>query len=407
MMIGKVFQSSSKWAFSCSSTLLEPIKSYTPCKFLHTTRYVARVSTKFQTKLDNLGHTAKSREEVEEIGLVKYMKKYRQYAQFSYQDWRIPKGSVGVSISCTRELLHPKIDDDKANTGSLKERSKDKVSKKFRELQSNRAIKKKVKDFHRRRFPIEAHNIYIEAHNLLNTTNWTMSEKEDTEDRLHELVTERAYQGMIDGLNNKTIMWKFLESIEPPRVVRIGHVPLLEEDNLYAQVTVRFHTKQILAVYDRFGRLMYGSPDSPRNVLEHVCFERHLLDECGRWRIHGKLATDAYPKEAIRRTVAAIKSNREQTDAVEWEKAEEEIHPYKYYPEREDRIKELKKYQNINKSSAWWRKLRKRRVLKRMGYGLKRMRGRARALTDMKWERVKKLREIGRLPHPPKDIPRE
>lgn len=46
---------------------------------------------------------------------------------------------------------------------------------------------------------------------------------------------------------------------------------------------------QILAIYDRFGRLIYGHPSSPVDVLEYVVFESHITDEYGRWRIHGKV----------------------------------------------------------------------------------------------------------------------
>lgn len=50
---------------------------------------------------------------------------------------------------------------------------------------------------------------------------------------------------MVEGLDNKTIVWKFVHSIEAPVVVSIAHTPMLEEDNLYAQIVVRFHTKQV------------------------------------------------------------------------------------------------------------------------------------------------------------------
>ena len=45
---------------------------------------------------------------------------------------------------------------------------------------------------------------------------------------------------------------------------------------------------QLLTLYDRFGRLMMGSLDQPRDILEYVTFERHLIDPYGKWRIHGK-----------------------------------------------------------------------------------------------------------------------
>ena len=46
---------------------------------------------------------------------------------------------------------------------------------------------------------------------------------------------------------------------------------------------------QILAIYDRFGRLMQGSEILRKDVLEYIVFEKHLANEYGAWRIHGKI----------------------------------------------------------------------------------------------------------------------
>ncbi|KAF0309664.1 putative 39S ribosomal protein L45, mitochondrial [Amphibalanus amphitrite] len=51
----------------------------------------------------------------------------------------------------------------------------------------------------------------------------------------------------------------------------------------------------LLAIYDRFGRLMYGSEVVAKDVLEYVVFEKHLADEYGRWRIHSKVVPDWMP----------------------------------------------------------------------------------------------------------------
>lgn len=60
---------------------------------------------------------------------------------------------------------------------------------------------------------------------------------------------------------------------------------------------------QILAIYDRFGRLIHGSEILAKDVLEYVVFEKHIANEYGRWRIHGKIIPDWLPpKEPSRRT---------------------------------------------------------------------------------------------------------
>ncbi|RUS71333.1 hypothetical protein EGW08_020898 [Elysia chlorotica] len=94
---------------------------------------------------------------------------------------------------------------------------------------------------------------------------------------------------MVHGLETKTMRWSLTETVEPARVVHIRTEEVLTSDNLFAQVTVRLHTKQILAIYDRFGRLMYGDPKLAKSVVEYVIFEKWISDTYGRWRIHGKI----------------------------------------------------------------------------------------------------------------------
>jgi len=374
---------------------------------IHTSTNNNKINEEFRHQLDNLGKNPASEAEVAKLGLVKYMKKYRQYAQFSYRDYKIPKAPQGISISCTRDVIYTKMEEENKITASssLKDKTKKQLTTAIQEARSNRAIKKAVKGFHKRRFPGEAHKIYLEVHNLLNTDNWGISERESTEDRLHELVTEYAYAGMVEGLDNKTIVWKFLHSIEAPVVVSIAHTPMLEEDNLYAQVVVRFHTKQILAVYDRFGRLMYGNADISRNVLENVVFERHLSDNEGQWRIHAKLPSEAYEREPLKKTVATIKKQPIRSEQEQWHEQEKEVHPEIYYPDREWLIKENEREKLVNKSTRmYWRKKRKAQALQKMGYGLTRMRRKARRLTDKKKQKIDELRKMGKLPQPPKNF---
>ncbi|NWW25329.1 RM45 protein, partial [Falcunculus frontatus] len=122
--------------------------------------------------------------------------------------------------------------------------------------------------------------------------------------KLHSLVTERCYPDMVRGNRYKTIRWRFVESLEPPRVVHVRCDSIMNRGNLYGQVTVRMHSRQILAIYDRFGRLMYGGEEIPKDVLEYVVFERYLVNPYGTWRMHGKIIPDwAPPKDPIVKTV--------------------------------------------------------------------------------------------------------
>ncbi|NXU44430.1 RM45 protein, partial [Drymodes brunneopygia] len=122
--------------------------------------------------------------------------------------------------------------------------------------------------------------------------------------KLHSLVTERCYPEMVRGNRYRTIRWRFLESLEPPRVVHVRCDSVMNRGNLYGQVTVRMHSRQILAIYDRFGRLLCGGEDTPRDVLEYLVFERYLVNPYGTWRLHGKIVPAwAPPREPPLKTV--------------------------------------------------------------------------------------------------------
>nr|KAF6296359.1 mitochondrial ribosomal protein L45 [Myotis myotis] len=148
----------------------------------------------------------------------------------------------------------------------------------------------KVKDF-----PEKAKDIFIEAHLCLNNSD---------HDRLHTLATENCFPDMVWDLQYKTVRWSFVESLEPAQVVQVRCSSMVNQGNVYGQVTVRMHTRQTLAIYDRFGRLMYGQEDVPKDVLEYVVFEKHLTNPYGSWRMHGKIVPPwAPPKQPILKTL--------------------------------------------------------------------------------------------------------
>lgn len=68
-------------------------------------------------------------------------------------------------------------------------------------------------------------------------------------------------------------------------------------------MSISFLDLQILAIYDRFGRLMFGDPKLPRDVLEYIVMEKHIANEYGQWRIHGKIIPDWMPaRDVLRKT---------------------------------------------------------------------------------------------------------
>lgn len=113
--------------------------------------------------------------------------------------------------------------------------------------------------------------------------------------KIRDYVSERCYPEMMHNVKDKTIHWRFLQSLEPPRVVHARCTEVITKENQFAQVTVRFHTQQMLAIYDRFGRLMHGSEILTKDVLEYVVFEKHISNEYGKWRLHDKIIPDWLP----------------------------------------------------------------------------------------------------------------
>ncbi|KAM6189887.1 large ribosomal subunit protein mL45 isoform 1-T1 [Sarcoramphus papa] len=203
-------------------------------------------------------------------------------------------------LACTADIIDPYVppEGDARLTSLSKDGLKQKVEK-LKQTAASQLALRKVKDhdpdFSTKTFPEKAQEIFIEAHNCLANFN---------KQKLHSLVTERCYPEMVRGNRYRTIRWSFVESLEPPRVVHVRCNSIVNRGNLYGQVTVRMHTRQILAIYDRFGRLMYGGEQVPKDVLEYVVFERYLVNPYGTWRMHGKIVPEwAPPKDPIIKTV--------------------------------------------------------------------------------------------------------
>ncbi|XP_061445669.1 large ribosomal subunit protein mL45 [Rhineura floridana] len=205
-----------------------------------------------------------------------------------------------MNISCTAGIFDPYVPPEgDARVSSLSKEGLKQRAEQVKQSAASQLAIRKVKnhdpDFSTKAFAEKAQNIFIEAHNHLTNFN---------KEKLHSLVTERCYPEMVRGNRYKSIRWSFLESLEPPRVVQVRCPDMVSKGNLYGQVTVRMHTRQTLAIYDRFGRLMYGGEQIPKDVLEYIVFERHLINPYSQWRLHGKIVPAwAPPKDPILKTV--------------------------------------------------------------------------------------------------------
>lgn len=135
-------------------------------------------------------------------------------------------------------------------------------------------------DFSVKEFAQQALDIYIKAHELL-----ASKDKEN----IFKYVTEYCYPVMSNGIEQGTLIWKYIGDIKAPEVIRVRTADVGIKSNKYAQITVKFHCKQIMALFDRHGRLKSGSPTDVREVFDIIVFEKNLADEFGYWRMHAKI----------------------------------------------------------------------------------------------------------------------
>ncbi|XP_057375452.1 large ribosomal subunit protein mL45-like [Daphnia carinata] len=204
-----------------------------------------------------------------------------------------------LTISATGAVFEPYIPpegDGKLSSLTLggAKQSMEFLSKKSKSMLAVRKIRSFEDNFSPSTFAEQAQDIYIKAHKALAEKDY---------DTLHQCVTELCFPLMTYDLKSCTTRWQFLKSLEPPRVVHARCTDVINKENIFSQVTVRFHTQQTLAVYDRFGRLLYGSEVVAKDVVEYVVFEKHLANTYGLWRIHEKIIPDWMPvREPGRKT---------------------------------------------------------------------------------------------------------
>ncbi|VDK34316.1 unnamed protein product [Taenia asiatica] len=122
------------------------------------------------------------------------------------------------------------------STGTITD-VRDSVVKKAKTTRAALRIRKHKPTFSTSSFPSEADAIYKEVHTLL-------PKFYDNQERILELTTEKAFVEMTEGLKLRTLHWEFVGSLEPPRVVSCRTEEAMGRDNMFGQVTVRFHTQQ-------------------------------------------------------------------------------------------------------------------------------------------------------------------
>lgn len=222
-----------------------------------------------------------------------------EYRSFLKQKGIVPHRSWDekpIVLTCTGDIVEPyKPPKEEPFSGSvLAKKTRDAAVKAFKKVYHRPVtkIREYLGDFDPTVFAsTEATEIYCKAHQELMKLS-AATDLEYTEHEILKYVTEKALPDMLFRTENKTIKWKLLQSLEEPKVVHVTTAPGLNPGILFGQVTVRMHTQQMLAVYDRFGRLILGSEHAVKDVLEYVVFENYLSNKYGVWRMHGKIIPD-------------------------------------------------------------------------------------------------------------------
>lgn len=110
------------------------------------------------------------------------------------------------------------------------------LEKKTKTMIAIRKVRTFEEDFETASFCKTAEEIYIKAHECL-----VIRDKEE----IQKYVTERAYPEICHNIDSKTINWKYLKDVELPRIVHARCTDVITKENIFAQVTVRFHSQQV------------------------------------------------------------------------------------------------------------------------------------------------------------------
>lgn len=143
-------------------------------------------------------------------------------------------------------------------------------------------VRKHCKPFKLKEFAKEAQDIYIDVNKALISKD---------KHKLQDLATSSVYLSLRNEYfsPDKNLHWRYISTVTRPKVVHVRANPVETKDNVFSQITVRIHSKQVMAVKDKHGRHLKGSDKEVREVVDYVVFERHLSNKHGKWRVCGKL----------------------------------------------------------------------------------------------------------------------
>lgn len=146
-----------------------------------------------------------------------------------------------ICVTCSADIVDP-FDPDKPPL-TLKQRTKDLALRVYERPVAK--IAKYLPDFDPKLFAAEeAVSIYRKAHELLAKLGSTPDLMVTDEDLL-QYVTEKCFPEMLYRLDRKTIHWKWMGNLEPPKFVKATVIPGIDGLATFGQVTIRFHSQQV------------------------------------------------------------------------------------------------------------------------------------------------------------------
>lgn len=77
---------------------------------------------------------------------------------------------------------------------------------------------------------------------------------------------------MVWDLKYKTVRWSFVESLEPAQVVHVRSSSMVDQSNIYGQVTVRLHTRQVEWLFYSL-RVKYINNNLRDTSVHQCCFK--------------------------------------------------------------------------------------------------------------------------------------
>jgi len=161
-------------------------------------------------------------------------------------------------------------------------------------------IRKRI-DFETSTFAREVQKQFIDTNKALQLENSKVADR-ILEEKMVLVLGHRLKTRFRDPA--KKVYWRFGAELSRPRIVhaRVGAMGEKKEAS-WAQITVRLHTQQMIALTDRYDRLISGSKKTPKEMLDFIVMERNLGDPYSQWRICGKLEPRGLARDSLTRKI--------------------------------------------------------------------------------------------------------